>query len=39
MDDNLEEDGAPKFGRLLVVLLLAVALVGFIAYASERWLA
>ena len=34
-----DDDGMPKFGRLLIVLLLAVALVGFITYASERWLA
>ncbi len=32
-----EDDGNPKFGRLLVVLLLAVALVGLITLASEAY--
>ncbi|AMO94061.1 hypothetical protein CFter6_1350 [Collimonas fungivorans] len=28
-------DGSPKFGRLLIVLVLAVILIGFITFASE----
>lgn len=28
-------DGSPKFGRLLIVLVLSVILIGFITYASE----
>ena len=28
-------DGTPKFGRLLLVLILVVVLVGVITYASE----
>jgi hypothetical protein len=28
----------PKFGRLLLVLVLAVMLIGVITLASERWL-
>lgn len=39
MNENDLDDGAPKFGRLLAVLLLAVAFVGVLAFASERWLA
>jgi hypothetical protein len=35
--DN-EDDGSPKFGRLLVVLLLVVALIGVITFASEKYL-
>lgn len=31
------DDGNPKFGRLLIVLLLAVALVGVITFASEAY--
>ena len=34
---NDEDDGSPKFGRLLAVLLLAVALVGIITFASEAY--
>lgn len=34
---NDEDDGSPKFGRLLAVLLLAVALVGIITFASEKY--
>ena len=30
-----DDDGTPKFGRLLIVLQSAVALVGFITLASE----
>jgi hypothetical protein len=33
-----EDDGNPKFGRLLIVLLLAVALVGVLTFASEAYL-
>ena len=33
------DDGSPKFGRLLAVLLLAVALIGVITWASEAFLA
>lgn len=29
---------APKFGRLLIVLALAVAFIGFVTFASEAWL-
>ena len=32
-----EDDGTPKFGRLLIVLLCAVALVGLITFASEAY--
>lgn len=28
-------DGSPKFGRLLIVLVLSVILIGFITFASE----
>lgn len=28
-------DGSPKFGRLLIVLVLTVILIGFITFASE----
>ncbi len=31
-------DGTPKFGRLLVVLALAVAFMGFVTWASQAWL-
>lgn len=30
-------DGAPKFGRLLIVLLLAVALIGVITLSAEAY--
>ena len=30
-------DGAPKFGRLLIVLLLAVALIGALTFAAEAY--
>ncbi len=33
-----EDDGTPKFGRLLIVLLLAVLLIVAITFASERFL-
>jgi hypothetical protein len=32
-----EDDGHPKFGRLLIVLLLAVLLVCAITYATEAY--
>lgn len=32
-----EGDGTPKFGRLLIVLVLAVLLVGLITIASEAY--
>lgn len=32
---NEEDDGNPKFGRLLVALLLALVLVVLITFASE----
>ncbi|MBC7501911.1 MAG: hypothetical protein H7315_15670 [Herminiimonas sp.] len=31
-------DGSPKFGRLLIVLILAVILIGLITVGSEAWL-
>jgi len=31
------DDGNPKFGRLLIVLVLAVALVGAITFATEAF--
>lgn len=31
------DDGNPKFGRLLIVLVLAVALVGVITFATEAF--
>lgn len=30
-------DGSPKFGRLLIVLVLSVALIGLITLASEAY--
>ncbi len=30
-------DGAPKFGRLLIVLLLAVALIGVLTLSAEAY--
>lgn len=30
-----EDDGTPKFGRLLIVLVVVVILMGVITYASE----
>ncbi len=38
-NDNGEPDGSPKFGRLLIALILAVMLIGVITLASERYLA
>ena len=37
-NDNGEPDGSPKFGRLLIALVLAVMLIGVITFASERFL-
>ena len=31
------DDDSPKFGRLLVVLLLVVGLIGLITFASEAY--
>ncbi|MBB3118018.1 hypothetical protein [Pseudoduganella violacea] len=31
------DDGNPKFGRLLIVLLLVVGLIGLITFASEAF--
>ena len=31
------EDGSPKFGRLLIVLLMAVALIVAITFATEAY--
>ena len=36
--DNGEPDGSPKFGRLAVVLVLAVLLIAAITVGSERFL-
>jgi len=30
-------DGSPRFGRLLIVLVLAVVLIGVITFASEAY--
>lgn len=32
-----DDDDTPKFGRLLIVLLSAVALIGLITFASEAY--
>jgi hypothetical protein len=32
-----DDDGSPKFGRLLAVLLSAVGLIGLITWASEAY--
>lgn len=31
------DNGSPKFGRLLIVLVLAVVLIGLITFASEAF--
>ncbi|CAN7706972.1 hypothetical protein LJR289_005774 [Pseudoduganella sp. LjRoot289] len=36
-DQANDDDGSPKFGRLLVVLVLAVLLVVAITFASEAY--
>lgn len=33
--NSSEDDGVPKFGRLLIVLLLAVAFVGLLVYITS----
>jgi hypothetical protein len=38
MSDKKEDDGSPKFGRLLIVLVLAVLLIVVITFASEKYL-
>jgi hypothetical protein len=35
---NDEDDGSPKFGRLLVVLLAVLVVIVLITFASEAWL-
>jgi hypothetical protein len=37
MSGGSGNDGAPKFGRLLIVLLLAVALIGVLTFAAEAY--
>ncbi len=37
MSGEGEKDDAPKFGRLLIVLLLAVALIGALTFAAEAY--
>lgn len=37
-NDNGEPDGSPKFGRLLIVLVLAVLLIVAITFGSEAFL-
>lgn len=37
-NNNGEPDGSPKFGRLLVALVLAVMLIAVITFASEKYL-
>ena len=34
---SAQDDGSPKFGRLLIVLVLAVALIGVITFAAEAY--
>lgn len=37
MSGESGNDGTPKFGRLLIVLLLAVALIGVITLSAEAY--
>ncbi len=37
MSGEGDKDDAPKFGRLLIVLLLAVALIGVLTFAAEAY--
>ena len=37
MSGESEKDDAPKFGRLLIVLLLAVALIGVLTLSAEAY--
>ncbi len=36
-DPRTEDDGSPKFGRLLLILLFAVALIVAITFATEAY--
>ncbi len=36
-DEKKQEEGKPKFGRLLIVLVIAVILMGVITWASEAY--
>ncbi len=38
VDKKDADDGSPKFGRLLIVLICAVLLIVLITFASERFL-
>jgi hypothetical protein len=38
MEPREADDGKPKFGRLLLVLIAAVGLIGVITFASEALL-
>lgn len=35
--ESTSDDGSPKFGRLLIILLLAVALIVAITFATEAY--
>ena len=37
MSGEGDKDDAPKFGRLLIVLLLAVALIGILTLSAEAY--
>jgi hypothetical protein len=37
MSGGSGNDGTPKFGRLLIVLVLAVALIGVLTFAAEAY--
>ena len=36
-ESNSDDDGSPKFGRLLIILLLAVAFIVAITFATEAY--
>ncbi|WP_189346837.1 hypothetical protein [Undibacterium macrobrachii] len=36
-EHSTEDDGSPKFGRLLLILLAAVALIVLITFATEAY--
>jgi hypothetical protein len=36
-EQRADDDGSPKFGRLLIILLLAVALIVAITFATEAY--
>lgn len=38
-DQPAGSDGSPRFGRLLIVLAIAVAIMVFVTWASQAWLA